>query len=81
MAKAKVKIKLLEAYGPFLGMPHARKLIGAIYELRIRGKEEFRIFYAFVDNKICLLHAFKKQTQETPNREIKTAQERLTSLT
>lgn len=81
MAKVGNKIRLLEEYGPFLGMPHARKLEGQLYELRIRGKDEIRIFYAFVKNQICLLHAFKKKTQEIPKREIEIAQQRLNSLT
>jgi len=62
-------------------MPHAKKLTGKIYELRIRGKEEVRIIYAFVKNRIYLLHAFKKKTQKTPIREIKIALRRLSYLT
>ena len=77
VAKITHTIDLLEKHGPYLGMPHAKKLTGKLYELRIRGKEEVRIIYAFVNNRIYLLHAFKKKTQKTPVREIKIALGRL----
>ena len=74
-AKAKIsqKIKLLKQYGNLLGMPHAKTLESGLYELRIRGKEEIRIFYCFRGNIINILHAFKKQTQKTPQKELSTA--------
>jgi len=81
VAKIAHTIDLLEKHGPYLGMPHAKKLTGKIYELRIRGKEEVRIFYAFVKNQIYLLHAFRKKAQKTPTKEIKVALQRLFSLT
>jgi|GEM_PF-166130 phage-related protein len=81
MAKAVGKISLLQEYGPFLGMPHARKIGGKLYELRIRGKDEVRILYAFVQNKICLLNAFRKKTMEIPEKELETAANRLKTLT
>lgn len=81
MGKASYKIKLLQDYGPLLGLPHARKLEGKLYELRIRGKEEVRIIYAFIENTACLLHVFKKKTQEIPEKELEIARQRLKSLT
>lgn len=57
-------VDLLKLYGNLLGMPHAKQLGSGIYELRIRGKEEIRIFYGFKQTTIILLHAFKKQTQK-----------------
>lgn len=77
IAKIIHTIDLLEKYGPFLGMPHAKKLTSELYELRIRGKQEVRIIYSFVNEKIFLLHAFKKQTQKTPRREIEKSLSRL----
>jgi phage-related protein len=60
-----------------LGLPHSKALGGGLYELRIRGKEEIRIFYCFLKGKtICLLHAFKKQTQETPTKDLQLALQR-----
>ena len=80
--KAKIAhlINLLEIHGNILGMPHSKQLIKGLYELRIRGKQEIRMIYAFVGKKIYLLHAFKKQTQKTPARELIVAQRRLNLL-
>ena len=81
--KAKIarQIDLLEAHGHLLGMPHSKKLTTDLYELRIRGQNEVRILYAFANNNIYLLHAFKKQTQKTPNRELKIATNRFKEIT
>lgn len=70
-------VDLLEKHGPFLSMPHAKKLTSELYELRIRGKQEIRIVYGFIKENIFLLHGFKKQTQKTPRKEIETALSRL----
>lgn len=43
----------------------------------IRSKQEIRIIYCFKNRNIYLLHAFKKQTQKTPRKEIETALKRL----
>lgn len=72
--------ELLRAYGSQLGMPHTKQLGLGIYELRVRGKEELRILYGFKQKTIYLLHAFKKQTQKTPRKEIEIAQKRLTEV-
>ncbi len=61
IAKVSHGIDLLEKHGRFVGMPHVKKLNKDLFELRVRGKEEVRIIYAFVKNKIYLLHAFKKK--------------------
>lgn len=81
MGKASYKIRLLQDYGPLLGMPHAKKLEGKLYELRVRGKDEVRIIYTFIENKVCLLHSFKKKTQEIPEKELEIARQRLKALT
>ncbi|HBB76738.1 MAG: hypothetical protein A2186_01075 [Candidatus Levybacteria bacterium RIFOXYA1_FULL_41_10] len=70
-------IRLLIKFGPWLSMPYSKKLTKTLYELRIRGKQEIRIIYSFKGRNIYLIHAFKKQTQRTPNKEIKVAQKRL----
>lgn len=71
---------LLEKHGPLLGMPHSKRLTKDLYELRIKGRQEVRIIYAFVSNKIYLLHGFLKKTQKTPIKEIKIAEHRFASL-
>lgn len=71
--KAKIvhAVKLLKLYGNKLGLPHSKPLGSGLHELRIRGKEEIRIFYCFTSGKtIHLLHGFKKQTQQTPQKEL-----------
>ena len=74
---------LLQIYGPKLMMPYARHLQNGIYELRIRGKNEVRIFYVCLTQKqtAVLLHGFKKRTQKTPAKELKVAQSRQKGLT
>jgi len=81
IAKIVHLIDLLEIYGPFLGMPHSKRLEPNLYELRVRGKEEIRIIYGFVEKTIYLLSGFKKQKHKTPRKEIETARQRLMSLT
>lgn len=81
IAKIVHLIDLLETHGSMLMMPHAKRLEKALYELRVRGKEEIRIIYAFKGKIIYLLHCFKKQTQKTPVKEIAIARKRLVSLT
>ena len=81
IAKIAHLIDLLEVHGSMLTMPHAKRLEGGLYELRVRGKEEIRIIYGFKGKTIYLLHGFKKQTQKTPIKELETARQRLASLT
>ncbi|MBI2640994.1 type II toxin-antitoxin system RelE/ParE family toxin [Candidatus Roizmanbacteria bacterium] len=81
IAKIAHLIDLLEIHGNFLSLPHSKRLESNLYELRVRGKGEIRIIYAFLDKKIYLLSGFKKQKQKTPKKEIETARARLLSLT
>lgn len=78
--KISQNLDLLKVHGPFLGMPRSKRLMKEIYELRIRGKEEIRILYTFSGNSAYLLHAFKKQTQKTPHKEIEIAENRKLTL-
>ena len=62
-------------------MPHSKALGAGLYELRIRGKEEIRLLYCFTSERtIYLLHGIKKQTQQTPKKELDLALERMKSL-
>ena len=70
-------ILMLGEYGPLLGMPYSRKIDKDLWELRISGKEAFRVFYTVKEKEIILLHIFKKKTQKMPQREIKIARKRL----
>lgn len=81
IAKITRTIDLLEAYGSFLNMPHSKKITHNLYELRIRGKQEIRIFYTFQKKDIYLLHVFQKKSQKTPPKELKIAIARIRLLT
>lgn len=73
---------ILSEHGPNIGMPYSRYMKNGIYELRIRGKNEIRIFYIFqIEKTIYLLHAFKKKSQKTPAKEYKLALIRKKELT
>lgn len=76
IAKVLRDIDLLEQYGSQLGMPHSKRIATNLYELRVRGKVEIRIFYTFHNDSAYLLHAFKKKNQKIPVKEIKLALER-----
>lgn len=72
-------IDLLEEFGIRLGLPHVKKLIGTpLWELRIIGGDNIRIFYVAITGKsFLLLHAFQKKKQKTDRKEIKIAIGRL----
>jgi phage-related protein len=79
-AKYAGMIDFLEKYGPFLSGKYTKKLKKNLYELRITGKEQIRVFYTVRQREIILLHSFKKKTQKTPLKEIKTAILRLDKI-
>lgn len=70
---------LLKEFGISLGMPHSKKLAGTpLWELRILGSDNIRIFYITQSGKaFLLLHAFQKKKQKTDKKEIKIALVRL----
>lgn len=77
--KAAGFLELLAAEGPRLERPYADHVRGALRELRIRfGHNQYRAFHFFMmGNLAVLVHAFAKKTQQLPEREIKTAEERM----
>lgn len=76
-AKTTKIIKLLEKFGHELRMPYSKKMDSKLFELRIKGKEEVRIFYTVKNDRAILLHLFKKKTQKTPPKEILIAKMKL----
>jgi len=72
-------IDLLEEFGIRLGLPHVKKLTGtSLWELRVLGGDNIRIFYVAITGKFfLLLHAYQKKKQKTERKEIKIAIERL----
>lgn len=80
-AQAKIynTLELLKQYNLQVGSSRAKKLTGTeLWELRVLGGDNLRIFYIAVQEKtFLLLHGFKKKSQKTPNKEIKIANTRL----
>ena len=74
--------KLMQEFGPNLGMPHTRSFGEKLFELRMKSKEGIgRVFYCIkVENKIIMLHSFIKKTQRTPQKELKIARKRLAEV-
>lgn len=72
-------LELLKEYGVTVGAPHIKKVIGTpLWEIRVLGKDNIRIFYVTqTDKAFLLLHGFKKKIQKTSPKEIKIALERL----
>jgi phage-related protein len=80
-AKLTRLLDLLERFGPELSMPHTRAMGDGLYELRVRGKQEVRVFYVYAKGStVYLLHAFQKKTQETPKKELDIARQRQTEI-
>ncbi len=79
-AKVIHTIELLEKFGNNLGLPHSKMVSRGIFELRIHGDQNIRIFYAFSKNKAILLHGFIKKTPKIPKKEIGIAIKRLNNL-
>lgn len=79
-AKITSTIDLLIEHGINLGLPYSKKLVGSnLWEIRILGTNNLRIFYVAIINKqFLLLHGFKKKKQKTDKREIDLAEKRLT---
>ncbi len=71
--------KYIEEYGLITAIPHIKKLTGTpLWEIRILGQDNIRVFYASVfSDSILLLHGFIKKSQQTPRKEIETALSRL----
>lgn len=81
IAKVLRTIDLLERFGYQLGSPHTKKIRDDLFEIRIRGQQEVRIFYIFSKKKIILLHGFVKKTQKIPQCELKIAIRKFKDLT
>jgi len=80
IAKVLRTLDLLEKFGYDLGLPHSKKVSARLYELRIRGAQEVRIFYTFYKSQIFLLHGFIKKTPKVPPKEIRNAIQKLKKL-
>lgn len=61
---------LLEQYGNTIRYPHTKYISGGIFELRVIGVNNIRIFFVFKDEEATILHAIIKKTQKLPKKEI-----------
>lgn len=68
-------LRTFEEYSFQPVLPHLKKLVGTpLWEIRILGKDNIRIFYMAVGkNSILVLHGFIKKTQKTDEKEINLA--------
>jgi len=80
IAKIIHAIDLLGKFGNELGMPHSKKISDKLFELRILGRQNIRIIYAYHDRKIVLLHGFVKKSFGIPKKEINLAVKRLNKV-
>ncbi len=72
--------KLLREFNIHMGMPFVRKIGNSgLRELRIKhGSDLYRIFYfAYVERKFILLHAFFKKGAKTPESDKELAEKRM----
>ncbi len=82
-AKAKFirSLELLEQYGLLLREPWVKSIpdVPKLRELRFASFGDIYRFFFFpvAGRKLILLHGFKKKTQETPRRELQTAEARM----
>ena len=77
------QLKYVQEFGLTRAVPNLRKLSNTpLWELRILGKDNIRIFCVSLPNKeIKVLHIFSKKKQKTPQKEIATALRRYQETT
>jgi phage-related protein len=80
MDRARVNngLRLLEEFGIDLGMPHARRIEGRLWELRPGGNRLF--YFLHTERRFVILHGFRKQSMKTPEKEIATALRRMKEI-
>jgi phage-related protein len=80
MDRARVNngLRLLEEFGIDLGMPHARRIEGRLWELRPGGNRLF--YFLYTERRFVILHGFRKLSMKTPQKEIATALRRMKEI-
>ncbi|MCX6628352.1 MAG: type II toxin-antitoxin system RelE/ParE family toxin [Candidatus Solibacter sp.] len=72
-------VELIQGYGlEHMGEPHVKHLEGALWEMRITGKDGISraIYVTAKGRRVVVVRVFVKKTQKTPRREIDLALER-----
>lgn len=64
-------INILEMNGTRAGEPYVKHIQDEVWEIR-PGNNRI-LFFAWIDNKIVLLHQFRKTTKKTPKSEVEKA--------
>ena len=55
-----------------------RQIRGKLWEIKIKASSGFRVFYVGVQKEnLVLLHAYQKQSQKAPKKEIEIAEKRM----
>jgi len=82
VAKIAENIRYLETEGYRLHRPKAAKISEKLYELRVEfSPNNYRIIYYFcIENRIILLHAFKKKTDKLNKNDIESAETRMSDF-
>ena len=73
-------LEILDELGEKIRPPRSKKVAKNVYELRVLGNLSVRIFYAFYDENIWVLHAFIKKSQRIPKKELAVVINRLNYL-
>lgn len=80
VAKLLRALDLLKQFGGQLRMPHSKKVSNRLFELRVHGQQEVRIFYALHKGAAILLHGFIKKSEQIPTRELALAYRKINAL-
>ncbi len=70
VAKINKSLGLLERFGNNIHYPHTKHVGGGIFELRVIGAKQIRIFFIFKNKDAYILHAIIKKTEKIPKKEI-----------
>jgi len=75
-------IDLLGDYGVLLKEPYTKQIRDKIREIRIKDdRGSIRVLYfTFTGRRFILLHGFVKKSDKTPEKEVDTAQKRMTDF-
>ncbi len=61
---------LLEQYGHTIRYPHTKYISDGVFELRIIGANNIRVFFVFKSKEAVVLHALIKKTQRIQRKDI-----------
>jgi phage-related protein len=80
-AKILACLKSVETLGFDSPRVQFRQIRGRLWEIKIQANSGYRVFYVcLAGGVVVLLHAYRKQSQKAPVREIKLAEKRLNEV-